>query len=100
MYLLHGKLTAKSGQREELAKILLEASKRVSTAQGCKVYVISKDENDQNSVFVTEIWDNKGDHDNSLNIEGVRELIIKAMPILDGPPTKGQELEILGGIGI
>ena len=100
MYLLHGKLTAKSGYQEELAKILLEASKLVSTAKGCKVYAIGKDGNDQNSVYVTEIWDSKDDHDNSLNVEGVRELIMKAMPILDGQPTKGQELEILGGAGI
>ena len=100
MYLLHGKLTAKAGQQEELSKILLEASKLVSTAKGCKVYVIGKEGNDPNSVYVTEIWDSKDDHDNSLNVEGVRELIMKAMPILDGQPTKGQELEILGGAGI
>jgi hypothetical protein len=31
-------------------------------------------------------------------VEGVRDFIMKAMPILDGQPTKGQELEILGGI--
>ena len=100
MYLLHGKLTAKSGQQEELSKILLEASKLVSTSKGCKVYAIGKDENDTNAVYITEIWDSKEDHDNSLNVEGVRELIMKAMPILDGQPTKGQELEILGGAGI
>lgn len=100
MYLLHGKLKAKAGQQEKLSKILLEASKLVSTVKGCKVYVIGKDENEPNSVYVTEIWDSKDDHDNSLNVEGVRELIMKAMPILDGQPTKGQELEILGGSGI
>lgn len=99
-YLLHGKLTAKAGQRDELTNILLKASKLVSAARGCKVYAISKDENDKNSVYVTEIWDSKQDHDNSLNVEGVRELIMTAMPILDGQPTKGQELEIIGGAGI
>ena len=99
-YLLHGKLTAKAGHRDELANILLEASKLVSTAKGCKLYAIGNDENDINSVYVTEIWDNKDDHDNSLKVEGVRELIMKAMPILDGQPAKGQEIEILGGTGI
>ena len=100
MYLLHGKLQAKPNQANELADILLEASKLVSTAKGCKLYVIGKDENEPNSVYVTEIWYSKDDHDNSLKVEGVRELIMKAMPILDGQPTKGQELEILGGTGI
>ncbi len=100
MYLIHGKLNAKAGHSDELANILLEASKLVSTAKGCKLYVIGKDENDLNAVFVTEIWDSKEDHDDSLKVEGVRELITKAMPVLDGQPTKGQELEILGGTGI
>jgi quinol monooxygenase YgiN len=97
MYLLQGKLTAKAGHADELAKILLDASKLVSTAKGCKLYVIGKDPNDLKSVYVTEIWQSKEDHDNSLKVEGVRELIMKAMPILDGLPQKGQELEILGG---
>lgn len=99
-YLLYGKFTAKAGQAEELASILIEASKLVSTAKGCRLYVVSKDKNDLNSVYVTEIWDSKEDHDNALKIEGVKELIMKAMPLLDGQPTKGQELEILGGAGI
>ncbi|MBA3662557.1 MAG: antibiotic biosynthesis monooxygenase [Gammaproteobacteria bacterium] len=100
MYLLHGKLTAKPEHAHELANILLEASNRVSTAKGCKLYVIGKDQNDLNAAYVTEIWDTKDDHDNSLKVEGVKELIMKAMPIIDGQPTKGQELEILGGAGL
>lgn len=100
MYLLHGNLRAKNGQGDELASVLLQASKLVSTAKGCKVYVIGKDPNDLNAVYVTEIWDSKEDHDNSLKVEGVRELIMKAMPLLDGPPQKGQELEVLGGVGV
>lgn len=100
MYLLHGKLNAKAGKTEELANILLEASKLVSTAKGCKFYVIGKDKDDETAVYVTEIWTNKEDHDNSLKVEVVKELIMKAMPILEGQPMKGQELEILGGAGI
>jgi len=99
-YLLHGKLTAKQGHRDELATILIQASKLVATANGCKLYVIGLDSNDENSVFITEIWNTKDDHDNSLKVEGVRELIMKAMPLLDGPPTKGQEIEIIGGSGV
>ncbi len=45
-------------------------------------------------------WDSKADHDNSLQVAGVKELISQAMPILDGRPEKGQELEILGGAGL
>lgn len=100
MYLLHGKLKAKEEHRDELAHILLSASKLVSTAKGCKLYVIGKDEKDPDAVYVTEIWESREDHDNSLKVEGVRELIKKAMPIIDGPPQKGQELQVIGGTGV
>ena len=99
-YLLHGKLTAKHGHRDELADILIQASKLVAKANGCKLYVIGFDNSDTHSVFVTEIWDSKENHDSSLKVDGVRELIMKAMPLLDGQPTKGQEIEVIGGTGL
>ncbi len=99
-YLLRGKLTAKAGHRDELAGILLEASALVSKVKGCRLYAIGKNANDVNAVYVTEIWDSKEDHANSLTIEAVRALIMKAMPILDGMPEKGQEIDLLGGFGI
>ncbi|MBB6609883.1 antibiotic biosynthesis monooxygenase [Pontibacter sp. Tf4] len=99
-YGLHGKLTASEGNRDKLAAILLEASRLVSTAKGCQLYLISTDKEDDNAVWVTEAWDSKEDHDNSLSVPGVRELIGQAMPILASMPQEGQELRILGGTGI
>lgn len=99
-YGLHGKLRSVPGGSEKLAQILLDASKLVSTAKGCRLYLISKDKTDADSIWVTEVWDSKEDHDNSLNVESVRALISQAMPLIDGRPEKGQELEMLGGKGI
>lgn len=99
-YGLHGKLKATSGNGEKLANILLEASTLVSTAKGCYLYLVSKDKFEKDAVWVTEVWDSKESHDNSLKVEGVRELIGQAMPILDGQPEKGQELDVLGGAGL
>ena len=100
MYLLQGKLVAKPGHQEELANILIDASRLISTAKGCMLYVVGKSEHDNHSVYVTEIWESKEDHDNSLNVEGVKELIMKAMPILNEKPEKGEEIIILGGVGV
>ncbi len=99
-YLLHGKLTAKQGYGKDLTSILLEASQLIKTAKGCRLYVICTDKSNENDVWVTEIWDSKEDHDNSLSVPGVKELIGKAMPILDGMPSKGQQLELIDGHGI
>ena len=98
-YLLHGKMTAKEGHRDQLAMILIEASRMVSAMKGSVLYAVSLDRDHPHSVFVTEIWDSLEDHDNSLKSDGVRELIMKAMPLLDGPPSRGQELEVIGGTG-
>lgn len=101
MYLLQGKLTAKSGLKKQLSEILIEASQLVSSATGCKLYLISNTlDNSNEDVYVTEIWNSKEDHDNSLNIPGVKELIALAIPILEEMPQKGQEFSILGGHGI
>ena len=89
-----------AGGSEKLTQILLDASKLVSTAKGCHLYLISKDKTDDESIWVTEVWDSKEDHDNSLNTESVKALISQAIPLIDGRPEKGQELEILGGKGI
>ncbi|WP_051359960.1 putative quinol monooxygenase [Adhaeribacter aquaticus] len=99
-YLLHGKLTAIAGAGEKLASILLEAANLVSTAKGCQLYAISKDPTDKDAVWITEIWDTKEDHDNSLQVAGVKELIGQAMPLLQGRPEKGQELVVIGGVGM
>ena len=99
-YLYHTSLIATKGNGDKLASILLEASKLVPKVKGCNLYIISKDKNQNDIIWVTEIWDSKEEHDNSLKTEGVRELIFSAMPILDGLPEKGQELEIKGGTGI
>jgi len=99
-YGLHGKLKAITGSNEKLTQILIDASKLVSTAKGCHLYLISKDKTDNDSVWVTEVWDSKEDHDKSLNDEAVKALIFQAMPLIEGRPEKGQELEVLGGKGI
>ena len=99
-YGLHGKIKSKAGNREKLAQILLDASTLVTTTMGCRLYFISKDISDPDAIWVTEVWDSKEDHDNSLKDGAIKALISKAMLLIEGVPEKGQELEILGGLGI
>jgi len=96
-YLLHGKFTAKPNHRDDLAKILIEASGLISYAPGCRLYLISQDDSDPDSVYVSEWWDSKDDHDKSLKIDGVMDLIMKGLSFFAGKPEKGQELTVLGG---
>ena len=99
-YGLHGKLQATTGNGRSLADLLLEASRLVATARGCRLYLVSQDAQEADAVWVTEVWDSQQDHDNSLNVAGVRELISQAMPLIEGPPQPGQRLTVLGGFGL
>ncbi|AWO00645.1 antibiotic biosynthesis monooxygenase [Chitinophaga alhagiae] len=93
-----GVLRAQPGKRDELAGILLEAAGGLQNYAGCLLYVVTKDEKDEDAVRVWEIWESKEEHDNSLKLPATRELITKAMPLLNGMP-EGTALEVLGGKG-
>lgn len=99
-YGLHGKLKATPGNGGKLGEILLQASKLVSATKGCRLYIIGADKNETDTFWVTEVWDSREDHDNSLKTEGVADLVLQALPILDGQPKRGQELDVLGGFGL
>lgn len=99
-YGLHGKLHAAPGKRDAFISIMLESTAVISEATGCLIYLISIDEQDPDAIWFTEVWDSKEDHDNSLQLESVRAIISRAMPLIGTPPQKGQELTVVGGIGI
>ena len=95
-YGLYGKLQAQAGKGKELGEILLKAAELVEKAKGCHLYLVGKTADNPDGIYVIEVWDSKEDHDNSLKLPGVRELITQAMPILHGKP-EGITLEVLGG---
>ncbi len=99
-YGLIGKLRAVAGQGKELASILLEASQVLSAAAGCHLYVVSQDAGDETLIWIQEVWDSRQEHDESLNLPGVRELIARAMPLLEGRPEPGTPLNVWGGKGL
>lgn len=97
-YGLHGKLKAKPGKGDELSSLLMEDLK--NGMPGCHIYLVAKDSENPDHIWVTEVWDSKEDHDNSLKLESVRATIAKAMPLLDGMPEKGTVTQVLGGLGL
>ncbi|MEM6804749.1 MAG: antibiotic biosynthesis monooxygenase family protein [Bacteroidota bacterium] len=100
LYGLHSSLVAKPTKGRELANILLEASQLLQKVKGCHLYAISLDKSKPDTVWIMEIWDSKEDHDNSLKLVEVRELIAQAIPILEKMPEQGLELEVVGGLGV
>ena len=97
-YGLLTKFTTKENKRDELASLLLVVSKSIS-AKGLYHYIICNDLENHHCVCVNEIWESKTDHENSLENEGNKEVIAKALTLLEGKP-ESTEFDVLGGKGI
>lgn len=98
MYGLFGRFVAVDGKRDNLISILLEASKLLKENADCIHYVVGSSE-DKNDVWVSEVWNSKESHDNSLNPENIRNLIMTARPLIKDMP-EGTEYEVIGGKGL
>jgi len=79
MYGRIGSISAASGRRDDLIAILIEA---VSNMPGCLSYIVAKDAKDENTIWITEVWDTKESHDSSLSLPSVTRAISAAKPMI------------------
>jgi quinol monooxygenase YgiN len=81
MYGLIGKIVAASGKRDELIALLLEGT---DSMPGCLSYVVAKDTEGPDGIWVTEVWETKELHNASLALPSVTEAIKRAKPLIAG----------------
>jgi len=93
-------MTAKETKGNKLAKILLKAADLMKKADGCHIYIVGQDAANSDVILISEVWTSKEAHDMSLSLDGVRDLIEQAIPLLAQPPTGGIEFNVLGGVGL
>ena len=96
MYGLIGKMLASPGQRDALIEVLLGG---VSGMPGCLSYVVARDPNDANGIWVTEVWDTQASHAASLALPSVKAAIAKGRPLIAGFETH-VVTEPVGGHGL
>ncbi|WP_395005661.1 putative quinol monooxygenase [Undibacterium sp.] len=96
MYGLIGKMKCTPGQRDYLISILLEG---ISGMPDCLSYVVSKDPTDADAVWITEVWESKKAHQDSLSLASVQAAITKARPIIAGFGERF-ETQPVGGHGL
>ncbi|BAG28644.1 Antibiotic biosynthesis monooxygenase [Kocuria rhizophila] len=96
-YMLHGRLRSTAGEGDTLASILSE-QERNEPMPGCRLYLVARDPQDADAVWVTEVWDTEAAHRASLEIPAVQERIARAMPIIDREGMTQQELVAVAGI--
>lgn len=98
-YGFYVKLLARPGQRDTLVELMLQAAARAEEVPGCELYIVNTSPTEPESVWVTEVWRSLEEHEASLSIEGVQELIKQARPLLAGPPERIEVLPV-GGKGL
>lgn len=86
------------GHRDDVVAILLGGADGLRRA-GCELYVVSVADDDDVTIWVSEVWRSKQHHDASLRLPETKAAIAAAMPMLTGEFT-GQELTVVGGLGV
>lgn len=95
--MLHGRLAAHAGRRDELLAVLME-QEGAPAMPGCRLYLVAIDPEDDDGVWVTEVWEDAEAHQASLQMAEVRERIGRAMPLIDRDGIRQQRLEVRGGV--
>ncbi len=81
MYGLIGKMRAAPGKRDEVVRILLEAT---GSLPGCLNYIIARDPADTTAIWVTEVWTDAESHKASLARPDVQAAIARVRPMITG----------------
>lgn len=81
MYGLIGKMVAAENQRDALIDIILGG---VDSMPGCLSYVVAKDAENPDAIWITEVWVSKARHESSLSLPAVRAAIERALPLIAG----------------
>lgn len=93
----YGKATAKPGAADELAEILLRAAADLESDPGCQLYLVSRQTDAPDVLWVTEVWRSKADLDASLERIRASADVARALAIVE--TWQMIELELLGGKG-
>jgi quinol monooxygenase YgiN len=93
----YGKMVAKPGKGAEVAERLLAAAAEMQDDPGCELYLVNRQADDPDVIWVTELWRSQEDLDavlarirGSADVAAVLALVAEAQMI---------ELEPLGGKG-
>lgn len=96
MYGIMGQMKTAPGERDVVIGYLLEA---IQSMPGCLSYIVAKDQNDADAIWITEAWDSAESHRASLTLPEVQQAIARVRPLIVG---FGERIETVpvGGVGL
>jgi quinol monooxygenase YgiN len=96
MYGLIGKMISKPGQRDSLAAFILQGAENMP---GCLSYIVARDTENQDAIWITEVWTDEESHQASLQLPSVQSAIAQAMPLIESLES-GIITQPVGGVGL
>jgi quinol monooxygenase YgiN len=93
-----GSMKSRPGQRDDVVAILVRGAEGLRD-HGCHLYIVSVSDTDEDTIWVSEVWESKEQHDASLQLPETKAAIGKAMPMVTGEFTS-QEVTVAGGLGL
>ncbi len=98
-YGLCGRIVATPGQGGTLASHLMDAADALREVSECHLYVVSRDADDSDAIWVFEVWNDAEAHRASLELQSVQQLIARARPLIAEMGDRF-ELRPIGGKGV
>lgn len=93
----YGKMVAKAGHGTELAALLLKAAGDLADDPACLLYLVNRQKDDPDTVWVTELWRSQADLDAVL--QKIRDSDETAAAARLVASAEMVELDLLGGKG-
>jgi quinol monooxygenase YgiN len=96
------KMSARAGQGEALAKLMLAVAESLGAVDGCELYVINRSPSEPDVVWVNELWRDQDALDASLDFlrtDAGKAQLAEVMVLMEQPPER-IDLEPLGGVGL
>jgi quinol monooxygenase YgiN len=90
-------MKARPGRRDEVIALLLRDQSALADL-GCHSYLVGRNDEHPDLVYVTELWESEQAHDASLLLESTKAAIAEAMPMLTGE-FDANGFTVAGGLG-
>ena len=94
----YAKATAKSGQGDALADLMLEVAATLNGFPGCELYVINRAADEPDVIWVTEVWRDQEAVDASLAAARESDLMPRVMAVVES--FERIDVVPVGGVGI
>lgn len=98
MYGYIGSMKTRPGERDRVVSILVKGSSALADV-GCRQYTVAVARDDDTTIWMSEVWESREAHDESLRLPETKAAIAKAMPFIAGGFTR-VETVVSGGLGL